>query len=190
MDGVEERRTASESRCSNVTGSRSLLRSKQSDTITSRLQSRNDLGYIKGESVSGSGLRSLSALYRSKFKKYPTFPSIYETKYQHDFKHTPFPQSPAYRPTPVKSDYSRFKFGSSMYKEQFSSSNQLASNFNVKPTYIRATPRHNPQPNVLIVSKNPNEVWGITGRSCTANQQQGLRQMKLNNDKYHRWNSR
>ena len=50
-------------------------------------------GFISGEKMSNGKVRTLSALYRPTFEKLPTFPSIYKTKYQNDFKYIPFPVS-------------------------------------------------------------------------------------------------
>ena len=55
------------------------------------------INFVDGEAVRLEGVRSLSALYRPSYKKYPTFPSIYETKYQHDYRYVPFALSPNYK---------------------------------------------------------------------------------------------
>lgn len=152
------------------------------------------LGFISGERVSGSACRGISALYRAKFHKYPTFPSIYESKYQHDFKHVPFPQSRAYEPTNQRSDYSKFQIGSSSYNEQFNGPKMNSLNHaTIKP--LHATPRHNPQPRMKVIFNNPNEpkwIWNslercnTTGKGGEAVGHRGY----AAGWKYHRWNSR
>ncbi len=47
--------------------------------------------FIRGERVSQTAMTPLSALYRSAYPRYPAFPSIYESKYSHDFKYTFWP---------------------------------------------------------------------------------------------------
>ena len=58
--------------------------------IAGKLSSREN-HFIRGERVSHSGMTPLDSLYKSAHPRYPTFPSIYQSKYAHDFQYVPWP---------------------------------------------------------------------------------------------------
>merc|ERR1712141_210345 len=100
--------------------SRSIL-TRSSTGKDGKLSSREN-HFIRGERVSHSGMTPLDSLYKSSHPRYPTFPSIYESKYAHDFQYVPWPAFICKREYTPPPDYSQFKVGKSSYNEEHNDS--------------------------------------------------------------------
>ncbi|XP_066935070.1 uncharacterized protein [Clytia hemisphaerica] len=166
--------------------------SRVSNSSSRNCSTASEPGYISGERISNGNVRTLSALYRPTFQKFPTFPSIYQTKYQNDFKYIPFPIASDFKPQPVRSIYTEFKFGTSSYCQQYQMDHAdlKIKQWQRKPLPTSRHRHNNPHPSLKLVQNHPQHArWSWSrledhrsAQSSTNNEHQKV--------KYHRWNSR
>lgn len=182
------------------TASTAISRPKTQKTDASRnaatsITSRQS--FVRGERVSQSAMTSLSALYNPAYSRYPTFPSIYESKYAHDFKYTFWPVEKTKREYKLPPDYSKFKFGQSHYTEEFPQKGPVN---NQMITPISRHRMNNPHPRMRIVQDYPDsQRWIWSSPEHTNNMQdtrtsttaERVRKWQRDSEpKWHRWNSR
>eukprot|EP00794_Sanderia_malayensis_P007287 gene7287-8101_t len=131
----------------------------------------------------------LSALYRSSYPRYPAFPSIYESKYAHDFKYTFWPVERCKREYPPPQDYSKFKFARSHYTEEFHPKGPVN---NKMATPVSRHRLNNPHPRIHVVQDYPdakeyangNDLWNRNLIDGTRGKQMDeTNTEKLHNDK-------
>lgn len=179
----------SESSCNERNLSTRCLSTQQTEsTIKSRTSRQTgesrESSYVTGECINNARVRTLSELYRPTFHKYPTFPSIYESKYQRDFRYAPFPVPHSCKDAPERTKYLGCGFGQTTYKNEFQHAN---TQLRRKPLPFSPHRKNNPQPRMTF-THYPNQtrwVW-----SQLEGKQINNTGILKNFPKIHRWNSR
>lgn len=165
-----------------------ITRESNTSRIPLRVTESDD--FLRGDCVPISPVRALSALYRPTFSKYPSFPSIYKTKYQRDFEYIPFPIPSSFKMTPAKMDNSGFKIGNTSYTDDFHS-----KDIPKKPVIVPESRhrRNNPHPSIQFAQNYPNHVQFIWKKleDRSSSKDGSLPNMSLSHEpRWHRWNSR
>jgi len=152
-------------------------------------------GFIRGDRISHSSMTPLDSLYKSSYPRYPTFPSIYQTKYDHDFQYVPWPAIICKREYTPPPDYSKFKVGKSSYTEEFQPREPM------KNTIIAPLSRYRvnkPHPRIHNVQNYPDAnrwIWSAPENPLqmerTSTTAERVRKWQRNLEpQFHRWNSR
>ncbi|XP_065058689.1 uncharacterized protein LOC135686393 [Rhopilema esculentum] len=176
--------------------SRSLpTRSSAGQENFGNVTSRNN--FIRGEIVSQSGMTPLDSLYKSAYPRYPTFPSIYETKYARDFQYIHWPAEICKREYTPPADYSKFKFAKSRYSEEFLPREPMK---NKMITPVSKNRMNKPHPRMRVVQNYPDAqrwIWSAPENSAskqierTSTTAERVRKWQRNLEPQgHRWNSR